>query len=75
MKMFSKEGVEMMEVKSIDRDGDNLIMKGKLMGSMYASIYLRPQDLWQALRLLSFSTFLRLPVMLFRGFVRSRQSG
>jgi hypothetical protein len=75
MKMFSKEGVEMMDVKSIDRDGDNLVMKGKMMGSMYASIYLRPQDLWQAMRLLSFGTFLRLPLMLLRGFVKSRKSG
>ena len=75
MKMFSKEGVEMMDVTSINRDGDNLVMKGKMIGSMYASIYLRPQDLWQAMRLLSFGTFLCLPVLLFRGFVRSRKAG
>jgi len=74
MKMFTKEGIEMMDVKSIDRDGENLVMKGKMMGTMYASIYLRPQDVWQALRLLSFSTVLRLPVILFTGFWRNRKT-
>lgn len=74
MKMFTKDGIEMMDVQSISRDGDNLVMKGKMMGSMYAAIYLRPEDVWQALRLLSFSTFMRLPVMLAKGFARSRKS-
>jgi hypothetical protein len=75
VKMFSKEGVEMMDVKSIQPEGENLVLKGKMMGSMYASIHLRPQDLWQALRLLSFTTLLRLPAMLFKGFLRNRKSG
>jgi hypothetical protein len=74
MKMFTKEGIEMMDVKSIDRDGEDLVMKGKMMGTMYASIYLRPQDVWQALRLLSFSTMLRLPGILFKGFWRNRKT-
>jgi len=71
MKMFSKEGLEMMDVKSIDRDGENLVLKGKMMGTMYAAIYLRPQDVWQALRLLSFSVMLRLPMILVKGFWRT----
>lgn len=74
MKMFNKDGIEMMDVKSIDRDGENLVMKGKMMGTMYAAIYLRPQDMWQALRLLSLSTMLRLPVILFKGFWRNRRA-
>ena len=70
MKMFSKEGIEMMDVKSIEREGENLVMKGKMMGSMYAAIYLRPEDIWQALKLLSASIFLYLPVMVVKGFWR-----
>jgi hypothetical protein len=72
VKMFTKEGVEMMDVKSIDRDGENLVMKGKMMGTMYAAIYLRPQDLWQALRLMPASTLLRIPLLLLKGFWRNR---
>lgn len=74
MKMFSKDGIEMMDVKSINREGENLVMKGKMMGSMYTSIYLRPEDVWQALRLLPFSVFLFLPAILFKGFWRCLRS-
>lgn len=48
MKMFSKEGVEMVEVKSIQRKDDTLVMKGKVMGSMATTILIRPEDCWQA---------------------------
>jgi hypothetical protein len=71
MKMFTKEGIEMMDVRSIDRDGENLVMKGKMMGSMNTAIYLRPEDLWQALRLLSFRILLTLPLTLVKGCWRS----
>lgn len=71
MKMFTKEGIEMMDVRSIDRDGENLVMKGKMMGSMNTAIYLRPEDVWQALRLLSFRILLRLPLTLVKGCWRS----
>ena len=52
MKMFSKEGIEMMEVKSIQQDGDNLVMKGKVMGSTSTVILIKPEDCWQAVKLL-----------------------
>ena len=38
MKMFSKEGVEMVDVKSIKRDGEQLVIKGKVMGAMATTI-------------------------------------
>jgi hypothetical protein len=72
--MYSKDGIEMMDVASIARDGDNLLMKGKMMGSMYAAIYMRPEDIWQSLGLLSFSVVLYLPVMLLKGMWRSFRS-
>jgi len=31
MKMYSKEGNVMMDTRSLRREGDNLIMKGKMM--------------------------------------------
>lgn len=73
MKMFSKEGVEMMEVKSIQRQGDGLVMKGKVMGSMSATILIKPEDCWQALKLLGWDTVLHMPMILWRGYRQSRQ--
>ncbi|WP_079437147.1 hypothetical protein [Zoogloea sp. LCSB751] len=74
MKMFSREGVEMMEVKSIKQDGDNLVMKGKVMGSMSTVILIKPEDCWQALKLLGWRTLLRMPVILFKGYWQSKRS-
>ncbi|MBS0349557.1 MAG: hypothetical protein JSR69_24205 [Proteobacteria bacterium] len=73
MKMFSREGVEMMEVKSIQRDGDNLVMKGKVMGSMSTVILIKPEDCWQAIKLLSWRTLLRMPLILFKGYWQAKR--
>ncbi|WP_211162017.1 hypothetical protein [Aromatoleum petrolei] len=72
--MFSKEGVEMVEVKSIQRKDDTLVMKGKVMGSMATTILIRPEDCWQALRLLGWRTLLRMPLILFRGYRQAARS-
>jgi len=67
MKIYSKDGVEMMEVKSIDKQGDVLVIKGKMMGTMAATLHVTPQTLWEALALLPWSTRLALPLMLLKG--------
>jgi hypothetical protein len=72
MKMFSKEGVEMVEVKSVTRDGDILVLKTKVMGSMAATIVLKPKDVWESIHLLSWSLVLRLPLILFKGWRAAR---
>jgi len=71
--MLSKDGIEMMEVKSIQREGEKLVLKGKIMGSMPATIYLRPEDVWAGWQLLPFSVLVALPGMLLKGFRRSRK--
>lgn len=73
MKMFSKEGVEMVEVKSIQRKDDTLVMKGKVMGSMATTIIIRPEDCWQAVKLLGWVTVWRMPVLLIKGYLQSRR--
>jgi hypothetical protein len=72
MKMLSREGVEMMEVKSIEREGERLIIRGKVMGSMPTTICLRPEDIWAAWHLMSWDVICRLPLMLLKGFRRRR---
>jgi hypothetical protein len=73
MKMFSKEGVEMMDTMSMARDGDNIVIKGRMMGAMLATIYLKPKDLWQSLSLLSWPVVSYMPVMLVKGFFANRK--
>ncbi len=73
MKLRSKDGIEMMDVRSIDRDGDRLVVKGKMMGTMATTIFVDPEELWAAFRLFSAGTILRLPAMLLKGWSRSRR--
>jgi hypothetical protein len=72
MKLFSKDGIEMMDVKSIQRDGDRLTLKGKMMGAMAATIHIGPEDLWAALRLFPPGLILRLPLLLYKGYRLTR---
>jgi hypothetical protein len=74
MKLVSKDGVEMMDIHTLGREGDVLVVKGKIMRSMPVTIHLRPEDLWQAFSLFTWPTLLRLPMLLFKGFTRSRQA-
>ena len=71
MKMFTKEGVELMDILSLRREGDRLIIIGKMMGAMNASIYLLPKDVWKSLSLLSWSVVWYLPVILIKGLWQS----
>jgi hypothetical protein len=51
-----------------------LVVKGKIMRSMPATSHLRPEDLWQAFTLFTWPTLLRLPLLMFKGFRRSRRA-
>lgn len=72
MKLFSQDGIEMMDVRSIDRDGDRIVIKGKMMGTMATKIYVKPEDMWAAFNLFSWTLKLRLPLLLFKGFREQR---
>jgi hypothetical protein len=68
MKMYSIDGKVLIDVQDFRREGNNLVMKGRMMDAMTMSIYLRPEELWQALKLLSLSVIIYLPVMIIRGW-------
>lgn len=68
MKLYSKDGVEMMDVKSISREGDRLVIKGKMMGSMAATIHVEPKEMWSAFQLFEWGTIVRLPLLLLKGW-------
>ena len=74
MKLYSKEGVEMMDVKSIDLDGERLVIKGKMMGAMAATIFVAPADMWAAFKLFPLRVKLRMPGLLVRGWLAERRA-
>lgn len=66
MKVYAQDNSELMEIKSLERDGDNLVIKGKVFGSMPMTARLRPQEARKGLRLLNFKLVLFLLTFLFR---------
>jgi hypothetical protein len=72
MKLHSKDGVEMMDVKTIELDGEKLVIKGKMMGAMAAVIHVEPKAMWEAFELFPWSVKARMPLLLWKGWRASR---
>lgn len=72
MKLYSKDGVEMMDVKSIELEGEKLVVRGKMMGAMAAVIHVKPEDMWAAYKLFPWSVKRKMPGLLLKGWRASR---
>ena len=66
MKIFSKDKSELMEVKSLDRDGNALVIKGKVFGTMPMQARLTPEEARKGLKLLNLKLVLFLLTFVFR---------
>jgi hypothetical protein len=53
VKLYSSDGGELMTVQSIERDGNNLLIKGKVFGAMPLNAQLRPEAARAAFKLLT----------------------
>jgi hypothetical protein len=53
VKLHSTDGAELMTVSSLERDGNSLIIKGKVFGAMPMSARLKPAEARAALKLLT----------------------
>jgi hypothetical protein len=56
VKVYGPDGKEMMTVSAIERDGAELLVKGKIFGTMPLTARLKPQDARAAMRLMSWRT-------------------
>jgi hypothetical protein len=66
MKIYGADGKEMMVVSSLERDGSNLVIKGKIFGAMPLSARLRPEEARKVFGLLNFRLVLFLLTLPFR---------
>lgn len=66
MKILDAQDEELMTVRKIEREGDALIIRGKIFGAMPMVAKLTPTQARAALRLLDWRTILFLLTMLFR---------
>lgn len=67
MKIYGADNKEMMSITSLEREGSELIIKGKIFGAMPLTAKLRPEEARAALKLLNFRTAWFLLTIIFRG--------
>lgn len=72
MKIYSADKSELMDVTRIERDGNDLVLKGKVFGTMPMSARLRPEEARAALKLLSPKLIWFLVTMAFRKSKKGR---
>jgi hypothetical protein len=66
MKITDANDQELMQVRSIEREGKTLVIRGKIFGAMPMVAKVTPQEARAALKLLDFKTILFLLTLLFR---------
>ncbi|TCB73322.1 MULTISPECIES: hypothetical protein [unclassified Acinetobacter] len=73
MKVYGSDNSELMNVSAIERNGNELILKGKIFGAMPMTAKLRPEEARAALKLLNFKTVLFLITLLFRASIKPKK--
>jgi len=66
MKIYSQDGSELMDIQSLSRDGNKLVVRGKVFESMPMTAKISPSDARKGLKLLNFRLVLFLLTFLFR---------
>ena len=66
MKLYGPDNSELMTVSAIERDGDQLVIKGKVFGAMPMTAKLRPSEARAALKMLNFKLVIFMLTLLIR---------
>jgi hypothetical protein len=66
MRIKSADGSELMQVNALERDGNLLVIKGKIMGAMPMTAKLSPDEFRKGFGLLNLKLFLFLLTFPFR---------
>lgn len=65
-RILDAQDKELMAIRKVERDGNALVVRGKIFGAMPMVAKLTPEEARAALKLIDFRTFLFLVTMLFR---------
>jgi len=66
VKIFGADNKEMMAISAIERDGRELVLRGKIFGTMPMTARVRPEEVRRAMKLMSWRTWLFLVSLPFR---------
>jgi len=68
MKLYSADNSELMQVTALAREGNQLVIKGKIMGAMPMTARLSPAEFRKGFKLLDAKLFFFLLSFPFRGW-------
>ena len=66
MRIYAPDNSELMQISAITRDGNLLVLKGKVFGTLPMTARVKPGEARSGLRLLNFGTLLFLLTFVFR---------
>lgn len=66
MKLYAPDNSVLMEISALERKGNELIVKGKVFGSMPMVAKLKPEEARKGLKMIGFKLALFLLTFLFR---------
>ncbi|HXE15598.1 MAG TPA: hypothetical protein VN632_00100 [Stellaceae bacterium] len=66
MKFLTNEKTELVDVSAVERDGDTLVLRGKIFGTMPMTARLTPEEARKAFKLLNVGLVLFLLTFMFR---------
>ena len=66
MQLKTIDNDSLMDVKALRKDGNNLVIEGRIMGALPIQAMLTPDQARAALKLLNFKTLIFLLTILFR---------
>ena len=58
MKIFGSDNQELIAISAIERDGAELVLRGKILGTLPMSARIRPEEARRGLRMLGWRTAL-----------------
>ena len=58
MKIFGADNKEMIAISAIEREGAELVLRGKIFGTMPMTARIRPEEVRRGLKLLNWRTVL-----------------
>ena len=64
----AQDGSVLMEIRRVEFKGSDLLIRGKMMGTMPTVASMRPEEVWKALTMVPFKVIIYLPVRLFRAW-------
>ena len=74
MKLYGPDRRELMTVSRIERDGNQLLIKAKVFGTMPMTASLTPEDIREGLKMLGLRGVLFVMTMPFRGSRLSKEA-